>query len=184
MATTTSFTGAVQATPKATINPRQIVVFMVCAGLPLGLFGLVNLGADALGLFPFFFAPFGLPGWMGGAMHLFQLLLLGMTMGVIYQGEFGRAHAWLAGFSAVYIALPFITPPLDSMQLTIVCSMIFLLGLATMRRVGQQSAIAGWLMTPTLAIVGFSATMGLMLTAAYTPPFALVQGQNPAPGAA
>ena len=39
--------------------------------------------------------------------------------------------------------------------------------------------LAGWLMSPMLLILGFSATMGLVLTAAYSPPFALVQGQNP-----
>ncbi len=184
MATTALYTNAVPDRRGTAANIRAGLTLLACAALAPGLFGLANLGAEALGILPLFFAPFGLPGWVGGAAHLAQLALMGAAYGALILVSAPRARLWLAGLVALYIALPFITPPLDSMQLTIVCSMIFLLGLATMRRVGQQSAIAGWLMTPTLAIVGFSATMGLMLTAAYTPPFALVQGQNPAPGAA
>lgn len=157
------------------------VLFVVCAGLPLGLFGLVNLGAEAAGILPLYFSPFGLPGWFGAAAHLVQLGVLGIAFWALVQNHAARSpRLWLGAFTLAYILLPFITPPLDSLQLAILCSGLFLVGLAAALRVGRASILAGWLMTPTLAIVGFSATMGLVLSVAFTPPFALTQGQQPA----
>lgn len=161
---------------------RRYALLAACAGLPLGAFGLVNLGAESLGFLPLYFAPFGLPGWTGAAAHLIQLGFLGLALAMLVASHADRRPlAWLAAFIAGYILLPFITPPLDSLQLTLGCSALFLLGLASLRRVGAASPAAAWLMSPVLAVIGFSATMGLVLTAAYTPPFALTQGsQTPA----
>lgn len=180
MATATLLTQAVPGRRHRSIDLRGALTLLVCAGLPLGLFGLVNLGAEALDILPFFFAPFGLPGWSGAVLHLSQLFLLGCAMGVLVINSAARpARFWLAGLIGAYILLPFVTPPLDSLQLSILCATLFLFGIATLRRVGAQSGLAGWLMVPMLGVLGFSATMGLVLTAAYTPPFALMQGQNP-----
>ncbi|WIY52307.1 hypothetical protein O9Z70_12670 [Devosia sp. YIM 151766] len=175
---TAQFTIATAGTRSTAGHLRAVMIVLAGAGLAPGLFGLVNLGAEALDVLPLFFAPFGLPGWMGGAAHLGQLALLGAAFGVLLTVAAPRGRHWLAALIAAYIALPFITPPLDSLQLSLVCTALFLLGLATLRRVGATSPLAGWLLTPMLAIVGFSASMGLVLTAAYTPPFALMQGQN------
>lgn len=184
MATTAVFPTALEGRRNVAIDARSVLTILACAALTPGLFGLVNLGAETRGMMPLFFAPFGLPGWAGGAVHLIQLAMLGGAYGAILLVGTRNARTWLAMLIAAYIALPFVTAPLDSLQLSLLCTALFLFGIATIRRVGEQSALAGWLMTPMLAIVGFSATMGLVLTAAYTPPFALVQGNNPAPAAA
>jgi hypothetical protein len=184
MATTAQFTTVLPAHRSTAFDLRHVLTIFGGAAIAPGLFGLVNLGAEAFGVFPLFFAPFGLPGWSGGAIHLAQLALLGAAFGALMPLAATRARIWLAVMIAAYIALPFLTAPLDSLQLSILCTTLLLLGLATIRRVGEASALAGWLMTPMLAIVGFSAAMGLVLTAAYTPPFALVQGQDAPPPAA
>jgi hypothetical protein len=183
---TTAFIETVQSGQRAAAHPvRDAASFLVAMGLPLGIFGLVNLGAEAAGILPLFFAPFGLPGWVGAVGHLAQLSFLGIAFWAVTRATADRAPLfWLGAVTAAYIFLPFITPPLDSLQLSLVCSALFLLTLAGMIRIGRVSPLATWLMTPTLAIVGFSATMGLALAAAYSPPFALIQGQQPAPAPA
>jgi hypothetical protein len=178
MATTALFDNAVPGRRSAVADLRAILTVLACAALAPGLFGLVNLGAEALGILPLFFAPFGMPGWIGGAAHLTQLAMLGAAYGALILVSAPRARLWLAALIAAYIALPFITPPLDSLQLSLVCTGVFLLGLATLIRVGKASPLAGWLLAPTLAIVGFSASMGLVLSVAYSPPFALIQGNG------
>jgi len=177
MATTALFSAPLA--PADNTGLRLGATILVSAALAAGLFGLVHLGLTAFGLLPFFFAPFGLPHWAGSAIHLAQLALLGAAFGALLPVAARPARFWLAGLIAAYIALPFVAATLDSLQLSLVCTFVLLLGLATLRRVGAQSKLAGWLMTPMLAIVGVSAAMGLTLAAAYTPPFALVQGQNP-----
>ena len=167
------------------VDLRGALVLVALTGLPVGLFGLVNLGAEAFGILPLFFAPFGLPGWAGGAVHLMQLALLGAAFWTLHVAGAPRsARIWLAVLIGAYIALPFVTAPLDSLQLSLLCTALFLFALATIHRVSKVTPMAGWLVSPMLVIVGISATMGLVLTAAYTPPFALIQGQNPAPLAA
>ncbi|MFC3703796.1 hypothetical protein ACFOOL_03375 [Devosia honganensis] len=164
------------------LDLRGAIVLLVAAFLPLGAFGLVNLGAEALGILPLFFAPFGLPGWMGAVAHLAQLCLLGAAFGLLPHERASRAaRLWLLVLVGCYIALPFVTPPLDSLQLSLVCTTLFLVGLAALRRVGAAAPGAGWLMTPMLLVLGFSATMGLAIAAAYSPPFALMQGQQAPP---
>lgn len=163
-------------------RPRVPVLnWLIAAGWPLGIFGLVNLGAEALGILPLYFSPFGLPGWAGAVAHLAQLFILGAAFLVLSEAHAkGQARHWLAAFTLAYIALPFITPPLDSLQLAILCSSLFLLGFAAAMRVGQASRAAAALMTVPLGILGLSATMGLALSAAFTPPFAITQGQQTA----
>ena len=158
---------------------RTILALVVRAGMPLGLFGLVNLGADALGYLPLFFSPFGLPGWAGAVLHLGQLALLGTAYFVLRRQDRGSsARFWLIGLTLAYILLPFITPPLDSLQLTLVCTLLFLVSLGTVARVGAAAPLAGWLMAPMLLVIGVSAAMGLAISLAYAPPFALMQAQQ------
>jgi hypothetical protein len=155
---------------------RHILGLAFCAGLPLGLFGLVNLGAEAMGVIPLFFSPFGMSGAAGAMVHLAQLALLGAAWWVLSRNApKSQARHWLTGLTIAYIALPFITPPLDSLQLSLVSTSLFLLCLATLNRVGAASARAGWLLAPISIVLGTSAALGLILTAAYTPPFALTQ---------
>lgn len=162
---------------------RAILALAACTGLPLGLFGLINLGADALGYLPLFFSPFGLPGWAGAVIHMAQLACLGAAFWTLSrEANHGAARFWLVGLTLAYITLPYFTPPLDSLQLTVVCSMLFLLSLATVARVGAVSPLAGWIMSPIVFVMGVSATMGLAASLAFAPPFALMQAE-PAPAA-
>lgn len=183
MATTATFANARPGSRSAS-NVRVALALLACMGLPPGVFGLVNLGAEQLGILPLFFAPFGLPGWAGAIAHLAQLALLGGAFwAVTRHRDHHKAQAWLLALTTAYILLPFITPPLDSLQLALVSTTLFLLSVATVRRAAAVSAAAGWMMIPMLAIVGFSATMGLAIAAAYSPPFALMQGTEQAPAA-
>lgn len=182
MATTALINTATRPHAIRVVDLRGALVLVGLTGLPVGLFGLVNLAAEAFGILPMFFSPFGLPGWAGGAVHLMQLALLGAAFWALHVAAAPRSpKLWLATLIGAYIALPFLTPPLDSLQLSLLCTSLFLLALATIHRVGKITPLAGWLISPMLVVVGVSATMGLVLTAAYTPPFALIQGQNPAP---
>lgn len=157
------------------------LALFVHAALPLGLFGLIHLCAEAMVLLPFFFTPFGLPNWVGATAHLLQLSLVGAAYwAVTERRSTSRARHWLAALSAAYIALPFLTPFLDSLLLAVTCTMIFLLAAATAFRAAAVSRLAGWLLAPLLAMVGLSAAMGLAV-AAYAPPFALTQTQQAPP---
>jgi hypothetical protein len=162
--------------------PDSLSLF-VFAALPLGLFGLIHLIAESLGLLPFFFAPFGLPSWTGAVAHLTQLALIGAAYwAIVQQRPASRARFWTMALGAAYIMLPFMTPVLDSLQLAIVCTLMFLLIIATTMRVGKVSKLGGWMLAPMLVMVGLSSAMGLAV-AAYAPPFALTQAQQAAPAA-
>ena len=162
---------------------EQSLALFVYAGLPLGLFGLLHLGAEALGLMPLFFTPFGLPTWTGAAAHLAQLALVGAAYWAVTQANVtGRARPWLIALAAAYLVLPFATPMLDSLMLALVCTLLLLLVVATTIRAGSESLLAGWMLAPMLAMVGLSAAMGLAV-AAYAPPFALTQTQQAPPTA-
>lgn len=185
MATTAALQTAHSAQPVHGHLVRDGFTFAIAAGLPVGLFGLANLGAEALGVMPLFFAPFGIPGWIGAAAHLAQLSLLGIAFWAVARATIVRSPLiWMGAIIAAYILLPFITAPLDSLQLSLVCSLLFLVTLAGTHRAGTVSKLAGWLMVPTLGILGFSAVMGLAVAAAYSPPFAVVHGQQPVPAVA
>jgi hypothetical protein len=158
-------------------------LLVLYAGLPLGLFGLLNLLAEALGHMPLFFSPFGLPGWAGAALYLVQLPLLGAAAGLVALSGHRGPQYWLAGLLALLIAFPFLVAPLDSLQLSLVTVATFLLALGTLLRTVAVAPLAGWLMAPCLVWMGVSATLGLLLAAAWSPPFALANGQHSAAAA-
>jgi len=152
----------------------------VHAAIPLGLFGALHLGAEAMGLLPLFFTPFGLPHWAGAAAHLTQLALIGAACWAINQRQASSpARWWLAALAAAYIALPFVTPFLHSLGLAAACTGLFLLAAASAIRAGAVSRLAGWLLAPMLILLGLGAAMGLAV-AAYAPPFALTQSHQTA----
>lgn len=162
----------------------SILAFLALTGLPVGLFGLANLAGEAMGILPLYFSPFGLPGWAGAIMHLAQLALLGSAYWALTQRDLHtRSRFWLMAMIAAYIVLPFITPPLDSLQLSMLCTGLMLLAIATATRVGAISPLAGWLMAPMMGVLGLSSIMGLAISAAYAPPFALLQVNQPPPAA-
>lgn len=141
---------------------------------PLVLFGLTDVVADLMGGMPLFFAPFGLPGWMGGALHLVGLPLYGMAafMAARQGAEGLRAARWVVALILFTIAFPFIVAPLDSLVLAMVTMGLLVFGLATLGRVAKVSPRAGLLMAPGLLWMGTSALVGLTYTAGWTPPFA------------
>lgn len=156
---------------------------LLCAGLPMGLFGLVHLGAMSLGLLPLYFTPFGLPAWTGSALHLVQLSMVGAAVWSVTQRHADSASLpWLLALSASLLVLPFVTPLLDSLALALLCTILFLLAAATAIRASSESGLAGWLVAPVLVLVGFSAILGLAV-AAYAPPFALTQTHQAPPAA-
>ena len=118
---------------------------------------------------------------MGASAHLTQLALIGAAYwAIVQQRPKSRSRFWIIALGAAYIALPFVTPLLDSLLLAIICSLMFLLTIATTLRVGRISRLGGWLLAPMLGVVGLSSAMGLAI-AAYAPPFALTQSQQAAP---
>jgi hypothetical protein len=157
-----------------------VLSFVACASLPIIAFGAINAAAESININALFFAPFDLSAETGATVHLAQLSLLGLAFWAVGRaGDNRREQAWILALLAAYIFLPFVTPALDSLQLSLLCATLFLLTLATSIHASAVSRLAGWLMAPTLGVLGFSATMGLAIAAAYTPPFALVQGQQP-----
>jgi hypothetical protein len=162
--------------------PESLSLF-VFASLPLGLFGLIHLIASPFDMLPLFFTPFGLPNWTGASAHLTQLALIGAAYwAIVQQRPASRSRFWIIALGAAYIALPFVTPLLDSLLLAVVCTLMFLLTVATTMRVGRVSRLGGWLLAPMLVLVGLSSAMGLAV-AAYAPPFALTQTQQATPAA-
>lgn len=181
MATTATFDLVRDDRPQTAARPHGALTLLAAAGLPVAALGIAQMAAEELAVIPFFFAPFGLPYWVGQVGHAVQLAMLGAAFWMLVQREqTTSARYWLLGLIAAYVALPFVTPMLDALQLSFICTALFLLGAATLRRVGKVSKAAGWLMAPPLAIVGLSATMGLAV-AAYAPPFALMQTHQAPP---
>lgn len=181
MATTATFDFVRKDHTASAHRLRSGLGLVIAAGLPVAVLGMAEMAAMDRGMYPFFFAPFGLPYWMGQAAHVVQLALLGAAFWAIQQrNAHTPARFWLLATIAAFLALPFVTPFLDELQLSLVCTTLFLLGAATLYRVAKVSKLAGWLMFPMLGIVGLSATMGLAV-AAYAPPFALLQANNPPP---
>ncbi|KKB77139.1 hypothetical protein VW35_15560 [Devosia soli] len=152
---------------------------------PLAAFGGVNLAAESLGLMPLFFSPLGLPGWVGAGFHLALIFSIGISMGLVaHKGRRGAiALRWSAALVAAMIAFPFFAAPLDSMTLALVMTGVLLLALATAIRMTRISGMAGWFMLPVIGWIGFGAALGLAVAAAWAPPFALINAQQPAIGA-
>lgn len=152
------------------------------AVLPLAAFSLVNFLCERVGIEPRFFSPAGLPGWAGAAIHLVLLFSTGLAIGIA-AGKSRGILPWGIALILAMIVFPFIAAPLDSMTLALMMAGIVLLAIATGLRVANLSRIGGWLMLPTLVWLGFGAALGLAMAAAWSPPFALITSQNPAPAA-
>lgn len=145
------------------------------AALPLAVFIIANGIGQLTGVMPLFFAPFGLPGWMGAALYLGGLPLFGAARWMI--AERGREGAvagwWVVMLMAGVIAFPFVVGGLDAIMLSMVTMVLLTFGIAASIRVANVSRHAGWLMVPGLAWLGLSAFIGLSFAAAWTPPFAV-----------
>jgi tryptophan-rich sensory protein len=149
---------------------------------PLAALGGVNLAGESLSITPLFFSPLGIPGWLGAGIHMALVLSVGLSMGLVANS--GRpgvvALRWGFALVAAMIAFPFIAAPLDSMALALLMTSVLLLALATAIRMVRISRPAGWLMLPVLTWIGFGAALGLAVAAAWSPPFALINAQQPA----
>lgn len=156
---------------------------LLSGALPLSVFVIVHGMAELAGIVPLFFAPFGLPGWLGAALHIATLPLFGVARWLVVEHESadGRnAGWWLVGLMAGLIALPFVVGPLDSLILSVMTMALLLAGMAAAVRVGKVSPLAAMVMLPGVLWMGVSAFIGLALVAAWAPPFGLTNanGQN------
>lgn len=156
---------------------------LLSGALPLSVFVIVHGMAELAGIVPLFFAPFGLPGWLGAALHIATLPLFGVARWLVVEHESadGRnAGWWLVGLMAGLIALPFVVGPLDSLILSVMTMALLLAGMAAAVRVGKVSPLAAMIMLPGVLWMGVSAFIGLALVAAWAPPFGLTNanGQN------
>lgn len=154
----------------------------LAAALPLAAFSAVNFLAQAIGIEPRFFSPAGLPGWAGAAIHLAVLFSIGLAIGLA-EAKGGKVLPWGVALLLAVIIFPFFAAPLDSLTLALVMACVLLLTLATAIRVASVSRLGGWLMVPALCWLGFAAALGLAIATAWSPPFALITAQNPAPTA-
>lgn len=152
----------------------------LAAVLPLAAFGAVNVLAEAAGLQPHFFSPAGLPGWAGAAIHLALLFFVGLAIG-LGANKNSSVLPWGVALVVAMVAFPFPAAALDSLALALVMTSVMLLALATSMRIARASSLGGWLMVPVLVWIGFGAALGLAVAAAWSPPFALITAQNPAP---
>lgn len=153
--------------------------FVLSAAMPLAVFVVANGLAEINGMVPLFFAPFGLPGWMGGVLHLASLPLFGIARWMVVDrgAEGRRAGWWLVALMAGMIVHPFLVMPLDSLVLSILAFALLVLGLGTMVRVGAVDPKAAMVMAPGMIWAGFSAFVGLSFAAAWSPPFAVTNSQ-------
>ena len=155
---------------------------VLSAALPLAVFVIANGVAELNGMLPLFFSPFGLPGWVGGALHIGSLPLFGIARWMVAgRGEAGRtAGWWLVALMAGTIAFPFVVMPLDSLMLSIVAMTLLLVGISATVRTAVVSKRAALVMLPGLGWMGLSAFVGLSFVAGWSPPFGLTQagGQN------
>ena len=127
------------------VDRHNALGLVLSAALPLAVFVIVNGVAELNGLLPLFFSPFGLAGWVGGAMHLGALPLFGISRWIVAnRGHEGRSAGWwLVALMAGVIAFPFVVNPLDSLALSIVSITLLLFGLATAMRTAKVSRHAG-----------------------------------------
>ena len=56
---------------------RDVLGLVLSTALPLSVYVIANGLAEAQGVVPLFFAPFGAPGWIGAVAHIGTLPLLG-----------------------------------------------------------------------------------------------------------
>ena len=159
---------------------HNVLGLVLSAALPLAVFVIANGIAELNGMLPLFFAPFGLPGWMGGVLHLASLPLFGIARWMVADGgaEGRKAGWWVVALMAGTIIQPFLVMPLDSLVLTMVAFALFLLALGAMVRVGKVNPKAAAIMAPGMAWMGLSAFVGLSFAAAWSPPFAVTNSQG------
>ena len=152
---------------------------VLSAALPLAVFVIANGIAELNGMLPLFFAPFGLPGWMGGVLHLGSLPLFGVARWMIAgRGDRGReAGYWVVVLMAGMVVQPFLVMPLDALALSILSFALLVVGLGAMVRVAEVDPKAAMIMMPGMAWMGFSAFVGLSFAAAWAPPFAVTNSQ-------
>lgn len=168
------------------VSIGSLARFALISLLPLAAFGAVNYVGEAMRILPLFFSPVGMPGWAGAAIHLAVLLSIGVALALAARSgrRMTNLSLWATAYVAGVIAYPFMAPGLDSLGLALTMTMVLVLGLATSIRIARHSTAAGWLMLPALGWLGFGAVLGLAVAAAWSPPFALVNAQQPAPAAA
>ena len=178
MATSTAISSTVQSVFDA--NRHDGLGLVISGALPLAAFVIVHGLAEMAGVTPLFFAPFGMPGWIGAVLHLASLPLFGIVRWLVAQSrDNGRvAMRWLVALMTGTIGLPFVAAPLDPLMLSLATVLLLLLGMATAVRVARVSPRAAWLMLPGLAWTGLSAFVGLSLAAGWSPPFSLTNGQG------
>ncbi len=150
------------------------------AALPLAMFVIVNGSVQAAGGQALFFAPFGLPGWLGAALHLGTLPLFGVARWMVAgHGETGRsANRWIVALLVSAIAFPFLVGLLDTLMISIVSFAMFILALSSMARAAAVDRKAALVMAPAMAWMGFSAFIGLSFAAAWSPPFAVTNSHG------
>lgn len=181
MATFTADHNSINKTAHA-VDFGALARFGLIAVLPLAAFGGVNALGEVVGLQPYFFSPAGLPGWAGAVIHLTLLFLVGLAIGLAAD-ENRAVLPWGIALVATMIAFPFPAAALDSLALALVMTLVMLIAIATSIRIAQSSRLGGWLMVPVLIWIGFGAALGLAVAAAWSPPFALITTQTPAPAA-
>lgn len=159
---------------------HDLLGLVLSAALPLAVFVIANGVAELNGALPLFFSPFGLPGWLGGALHIGSLPLFGIARWMVAdRGHGGRvAGWWLVALMAGTIAFPFVVMPLDSLMLSIVAMTLLLIGLSAALRTAAVSPRAALVMLPGLAWMGFSAFIGLSFVAGWSPPFGLTNANS------
>lgn len=162
------------------IDRRDGLGLVLSAALPISVFVIANGLAELNGLVPLFFAPFGLPGWIGAALHIGSLPLFGVAHWMIANsGRDGSvARRWLEGLMAGSIAFPFAVAPLDTLLLSLAAMVLLLVGMAASLRVAKVSIKAALVMLPGLAWMGLSAFFGLSVVAGWSPPFGLTNSQG------
>ncbi|WDQ99659.1 tryptophan-rich sensory protein [Devosia sp. J2-20] len=173
MANTDTVSRPIQSTLDA--DRRDMLGLVLSGALPLSLFVIANGLAELNGIVPLFFAPFGLPGWFGAAVHIASLPLFGVARWMVAdRGSDGR-HAgwWLVGLMAGSITLPFLVTPLDSLMLSLVAMALLVTALSAILRVAKVSPKAALIMLPGVFWMGLSAFIGLSLLAGWAPPFGL-----------
>ena len=153
---------------------------VLSATLPLAIFVIANGLSELSGMTALFFAPLGLPSWMGAVLHLGSLPLFGIARWLVAdRGDAGRkAGWWVVGLMAALIVHPFLVMPLDALFLSILSVAILFVGMGALVRVAAVDAKAAMIMAPGMAWMGFSAFIGLSFAAAWAPPFAVTSSQG------
>ncbi|WP_108397942.1 hypothetical protein [Devosia submarina] len=175
MATITAASYATKSQSVLDVNRHDVLGFLLSAVLPVAAYMVFNGVAQLNAVTPLFFAPFGMPGWMGAALYLMALPLFGIARWMVApKGEAGaNAGWWLVALMAGTIVFPFIVAPLDSLMLSIMSMSLLIVGLGAAIRTAKVSHLAGVVMLPGLAWLGLSAFVGLSFVAGWTPPFGL-----------